>query len=249
MAALFFDLLGRVGRTARWRAGADAGVAVGLVGALAAAPAGLVDWSHTSGMARRMGLVHATANVLAALLYAGSLVSRMTGRRDAGVRLGVLGYLCLLGGAYLGGKLVYNLGVGVSRTAWSGGPTTFQRAMREADLAEGRPAVVTTDGEDVLLLRQGAAIYALSNICTHQGGPLVEGDVRDGMVTCPWLWFRLRSGGRRGGARPSHGAATTLRRAPARGLDRGLPSVDGGCPVTRSCADHRRAASCMGRPG
>ncbi|WDQ18549.1 Rieske (2Fe-2S) protein [Rhodopirellula sp. P2] len=28
--------------------------------------------------------------------------------------------------------------------------------------------------------------YAMDGICTHQGGPLAEGHVADGCVTCPW---------------------------------------------------------------
>jgi nitrite reductase/ring-hydroxylating ferredoxin subunit len=32
--------------------------------------------------------------------------------------------------------------------------------------------------------------------CPHRGGPLAEGRIRDGVVTCPWHWysFELRSG-------------------------------------------------------
>jgi nitrite reductase/ring-hydroxylating ferredoxin subunit len=32
--------------------------------------------------------------------------------------------------------------------------------------------------------------------CPHHGGPLAEGRIRDGVVTCPWHWysFELRSG-------------------------------------------------------
>ncbi len=32
--------------------------------------------------------------------------------------------------------------------------------------------------------------------CPHHGGPLAEGLIRDGVVTCPWHWysFELRSG-------------------------------------------------------
>ncbi|MEO9931681.1 Rieske (2Fe-2S) protein [Rhodopirellula bahusiensis] len=28
--------------------------------------------------------------------------------------------------------------------------------------------------------------YAMDGICTHQGGPLAEGHIADGCVTCPW---------------------------------------------------------------
>ncbi|MCX7356712.1 MAG: Rieske (2Fe-2S) protein, partial [Alphaproteobacteria bacterium] len=40
--------------------------------------------------------------------------------------------------------------------------------------------------------RDGAHIYAISNVCRHQGGPLGEGRIIDGCVTCPWHGFQYR---------------------------------------------------------
>jgi nitrite reductase/ring-hydroxylating ferredoxin subunit len=47
-----------------------------------------------------------------------------------------------------------------------------------------------------MLLRQGGEIFALSDRCAHRGGPLHEGTIEDGCVTCPWhaSVFRLRDG-------------------------------------------------------
>lgn len=47
-------------------------------------------------------------------------------------------------------------------------------------------AVFNVDGE----------LYAVDGACPHRGGPLAEGVVRDGVVTCPLHWFRydLRTG-------------------------------------------------------
>ena len=33
-------------------------------------------------------------------------------------------------------------------------------------------------------------MYALDNGCVHAGGPLSEGTVSEGVVTCPWHWWR-----------------------------------------------------------
>ncbi|MBY0421928.1 MAG: ferric reductase-like transmembrane domain-containing protein [Parvularculaceae bacterium] len=41
-------------------------------------------------------------------------------------------------------------------------------------------------GERVAVFRDGARIYAVSNVCRHQNGPLGEGCLKDGLVTCPW---------------------------------------------------------------
>jgi nitrite reductase/ring-hydroxylating ferredoxin subunit len=35
----------------------------------------------------------------------------------------------------------------------------------------------------------GDELYVTDGACPHNGGPLVEGLVRDGCVTCPWHWY------------------------------------------------------------
>jgi len=49
---------------------------------------------------------------------------------------------------------------------------------------------------DVALFDVGGELFAIENSCPHQGGPLVEGSVEEGVVTCPWhAWrFDLRTG-------------------------------------------------------
>jgi nitrite reductase/ring-hydroxylating ferredoxin subunit len=43
-----------------------------------------------------------------------------------------------------------------------------------------------TDNADVLLVKQHGRLCALAHSCTHQGGPLSEGTLKDGSVVCPW---------------------------------------------------------------
>jgi nitrite reductase/ring-hydroxylating ferredoxin subunit len=57
-------------------------------------------------------------------------------------------------------------------------------------LQEGIPKVVAVGGHELLLIRQGHEVHATSNVCPHRGGPLAEGEVRDGIITCPWHRFR-----------------------------------------------------------
>lgn len=52
--------------------------------------------------------------------------------------------------------------------------------------------VVAGDGERVAVFRDGARIGAMSNVCAHQNGPLGEGRILDGCVTCPWHGFQYR---------------------------------------------------------
>lgn len=47
-------------------------------------------------------------------------------------------------------------------------------------------------GEAIAVFRQGHAVGAISNVCRHQAGPLGEGKIVDGCVTCPWHGFQYR---------------------------------------------------------
>jgi nitrite reductase/ring-hydroxylating ferredoxin subunit/DMSO/TMAO reductase YedYZ heme-binding membrane subunit len=60
-----------------------------------------------------------------------------------------------------------------------------------ADLAEGRAATVNVNGERIAVVRKGGALYAISNVCPHQNGPLGEGMVRDGYLECPWHGYQF----------------------------------------------------------
>jgi hypothetical protein len=50
--------------------------------------------------------------------------------------------------------------------------------------------VVARGGERIAVFRDGGRIGALSNLCAHQNGPLGEGCIVDGYVTCPWHGYR-----------------------------------------------------------
>ena len=62
-----------------------------------------------------------------------------------------------------------------------------------ADIADGAGIVVhVPDGEPVAIFRDGNRIGAVSNLCAHQNGPLGEGRILDGCITCPWHGFQYR---------------------------------------------------------
>lgn len=55
-------------------------------------------------------------------------------------------------------------------------------------------AVVVTpaNGERIAVFRDGDQVAAVTNVCAHQMGPLGEGKVIDGCITCPWHGWQYR---------------------------------------------------------
>ena len=190
--AATLDLLG----DERGEYGADAMVTLGLVASLPSALSGASDWVDTYGESKRVGLVHATLNTAALGLYGASLVARLAGRRKAGRTLAYAGLGTVAASSWLGGHMSYVQGVGIDRRAFQHLPGDWSAALPESELADDAPAKVTVDGAEVLLYRSGGRLYALSNTCGHEGGPLNEGTFEGGCVVCPWhgSTFRLADG-------------------------------------------------------
>jgi nitrite reductase/ring-hydroxylating ferredoxin subunit/uncharacterized membrane protein len=165
---------------------ARAAVTVGLAGAVAAAVAGLTDWSDTDGHARRVGLVHGVLNLAATGLFATSLVARSREPRG-GRGWALAGYVVAVGAAYLGGDLVYGEQIGVNHAAGQEVPEEFTTVLALADLPDRQPTRVMVGTTPVLLVRAGETVRAIAETCSHLGGPLSEGTVTsDGTVVCPW---------------------------------------------------------------
>ncbi|HUR81554.1 MAG TPA: Rieske 2Fe-2S domain-containing protein, partial [Thermoanaerobaculia bacterium] len=171
---------------------ADRAIGVGVLGALAAAVAGITDWSETDGRAKRIGLTHGAMNVAATGLYALSLLLRRRSR-PAGISVGMLAFGIAASSAFLGGHLTYGEQIGVDHTATAdqGKPEDFVAVLDNAALTENKPTRVTADGVAVLLVRQGEKIFALTETCTHLGGPLAEGRLEGESIRCPWHGSRF----------------------------------------------------------
>ncbi len=52
--------------------------------------------------------------------------------------------------------------------------------------------VAAPGGERIAVFRDGAVISAVTNLCAHQNGPLGEGRVIEGCITCPWHGYQYR---------------------------------------------------------
>jgi nitrite reductase/ring-hydroxylating ferredoxin subunit len=63
---------------------------------------------------------------------------------------------------------------------------TQRRLAERSALPEDQGTVAQVGDEDFALFRDGDHVYGYVNSCPHKGGPVGEGLVVDGIVTCPW---------------------------------------------------------------
>ena len=54
------------------------------------------------------------------------------------------------------------------------------------DLGEQSAIERLVGGQIVAIFRTEGRLHAIDGMCAHQGGPLAQGAVADGCVTCPW---------------------------------------------------------------
>lgn len=195
-AALALDAMESISGRRELGAGADAAIAIGLVGAAGAAVTGLTDWSETNGRARKVGILHGLLNVGATVLYSTSLVLRRKQKRSAGIGFAMLGFAVSNASAYLGGHLVFSEQIGVNHAAAQEMPKEFVPVLADAELHEGEMKRVDAEGVPVLLARCEGEVCALAHTCSHLGGPLSEGKLEGDVVQCPWHGsrFNVRDG-------------------------------------------------------
>lgn len=184
--ALVFDGLDLVVKRREFAIVADASLTLGLAGAAGAAMAGIVDWSDVDPPARRTGLIHGVLNLAGAALFATSLILRKKNLRKQGQVLSALGYGVMTIAAHLGGKMVYEYRVGVDRTSGEVFPVEFTAVMPETELKESTPTRAEYHGTPILLVRNGAKIFALAEKCSHFSGPLSQGKLIGDSIVCPY---------------------------------------------------------------
>jgi len=180
----------------RGRAGAQFLVGLGVLTVLPTAASGLSDWSDTIGEDRRLGFAHAGINAVAVTCYSLSWLARRRGEHGKGVMLGLAGGGAATASAYLGGHLAWRRGVNVDRHAFIHPTHDWVDVAADADVKEGEAFAVEAGEDTVLLVRYGGKVLAISDVCGHAGGPLHEGELAGGCVTCPWHGsvFRLDGG-------------------------------------------------------
>lgn len=192
LSSVVLDFVPGAGRPARVLVG------LGTLTALPAALAGWTDWAELNQRQTRTGLVHAAANAGAVSLFAASFAVR--GRRPMlGRCLGAGGLGWAGVGGFLGGHLAYRQGAGTNKAE------SVVRSVEPGwhplgsvtDLKPGKPERRMLGEVPLLVVRdEDGTVHVLADRCSHLSGPLSEGGVDDGCVTCPWHGsaFRLSDG-------------------------------------------------------
>ena len=68
----------------------------------------------------------------------------------------------------------------------TGPETTGAWHKVDGGIDEGRVRTAIVDGRSIALTRCAGLVGALDNHCPHQGGPLGEGSIENGLLRCPW---------------------------------------------------------------
>jgi nitrite reductase/ring-hydroxylating ferredoxin subunit len=173
-----------VGGGRRAEASADRLVAVGVASALPTVASGLSDFADLAGRERRVGVVHAAGNAAALALHVASLRARRRGSRARGVALSTLGCTAAAASGWLGAKLAFSDGIGVSRAAFDSLPARWA-PVPGATPAEGEMRRTEIDGVPVLVAMHEGTPVALSDTCSHLGCSLSSGTLAEGRITCP----------------------------------------------------------------
>lgn len=222
-----FDVLGLITGNTTFHTVAYYTEAAGILGALAAAIPGFIDYLSTvppDSSAKKRGARHGISNVINLILF---IVCWFL-RRDAGTSLYLITGLELLGVAilvyagWLGGTLAYRNQIGVDiRYAeagkWKeahlqGGPKQVEAGAAD-ELEVNQMKLLHVGDQRIVLGRTEEGYVAFEDRCTHKGGSLAGGSMICGTVQCPWhgSQFDTRNGAVKAGPAKEAIKAYTVR--------------------------------------
>jgi nitrite reductase/ring-hydroxylating ferredoxin subunit/uncharacterized membrane protein len=186
---VLFDLMALLFQLPQLGLAASITAGIGVAGAAAAAAAGLADWMDIDPPEKAVGAFHATVNITATILFLISFLMRWGQHWQTGwgtFALALAGYLLAALGGYLGGIMVFHMGVMINRNAYRTGPDDFKLALEMRELEEGKMKRVLVEEQPVVLLKLDGNIHALGAVCSHYGAPLNEGTIVERTIECPW---------------------------------------------------------------
>lgn len=62
----------------------------------------------------------------------------------------------------------------------------FVKVATTRQVPEGDGILVEANGREIGLFRIEGRYYAIDNVCPHRMGPLVEGQLKGCIISCPW---------------------------------------------------------------
>lgn len=199
-AALLLDLLRVVFGVDGLEDAAFWVIGLAALAGLGAVLTGLTDYKDTApnSAERDVSGLHGLINILGTAGFGISTLQRAGGGHDAAFWVLLVSYLVISIGGYIGGHLVFKYGVMVNHNAFSRGKRAkeFTPVVAVSEVPDGAPTRVMFGSTAVLLVRRGDVVHALRETCSHAGGPLSQGELGDGTITCPWhqSTFRLADG-------------------------------------------------------
>jgi len=209
IGALVFDLLGAaMNFNLLWAAGFYALVA-GCAGAALAVIPGVIDLFGAvppRSSARNRGYIHGGLNTLVLAMFIYVAWNRGGPFEPAApwqLVFEAFGIAVLGVSGWLGGTLVYRNQIGVYRRYANAGTfrereiESFSRpACNQAELGQGQLMLLRVAGERITIGHTSDGFFAISDRCTHRGGPLCDGALAGNTVQCPWhgSQFDMRTG-------------------------------------------------------
>jgi uncharacterized membrane protein len=141
--AVIFDIIYLLSDHSQWTVAAYYMIGAGIIGGLAAAAAGWVDWFAIPAgtRAKRIGLWHGVGNVVVLGLFIVSWVLRRGSPelpRTGAIVAGLCGVVIAMVTGWLGGELVDRLGVGVDEGAHLDAPSSLTKTPAGANLGGSR---------------------------------------------------------------------------------------------------------------
>ncbi len=193
---------------------------LGVITALIAAVPGFVDYTdiRSDHPAKRTATAHLTLNLIVVALYGINLGVRSSSLGDPKIQtarliLSFIAIALLSVSGYLGGRLVYDDGIGVGRhkrrtptpestlrlsatNIANDGDLAFVPIPEANRLGERETLRVEIDGQVITIAKIDENFYAFQEFCTHRFGPLSEGAFEGFNVQCPWhnSCFDVRTG-------------------------------------------------------
>ena len=68
----------------------------------------------------------------------------------------------------------------------------FVEVCKVDGITEKCATIISLSGERIAVFRYDGKVSAISNACQHQNGPLGEGRIIDGCITCPWHGYQYQ---------------------------------------------------------